>query len=442
MMRRLRDRLQLDRPLAFALATRIWQGISGPITIVLLIQSVTLPEQGVYYALIGVVGIQAYFELGLLNVLVSQSGHEMASIQKLESEGSATQLEHAAARMRDLIRSSMRWFGAASLLFILCALAFGWYSLADSDVQWRGPLLALVPLAAVAVFFAPAISILEGAGYRDLVYRFRFIQMFVGSLVVWATLWMGWKLWALPASSAVQGVIAAYIVLVATGSFFRRFRGLSVARSEFDWVRDVLPVQWRVALIGATFHFATQFFVVIVVMFYSDAEAAPLGMTLSITTAIQMLALAWVQTKYPVVSGHHGAGEREKAGTIWRQTAIVSTGLLVLGLMVLAGMIAGLPMLPWENLEQRFLQPWQVLVLSVGCLANHIAAVQGFYVLSRRARPLLAASLAGSLSTAAAVWIGGYLYSTNGVIIGYALTMSLVLVPAHTIAYMRFRANS
>ncbi|MEM1070350.1 MAG: hypothetical protein AAGI63_15715, partial [Planctomycetota bacterium] len=86
MHRKIRDRLQLDRPLGFAVATRVWQGISGPITIVLLVQALTLSEQGVYYAMIGIVGIQAYFELGLLNVLVSQSGHEMAAIRQLESD--------------------------------------------------------------------------------------------------------------------------------------------------------------------------------------------------------------------------------------------------------------------------------------------------------------------------------------------------------------------
>lgn len=445
MLRRIRDRLQLDRTLGYALATRVWQAVSGPITIALLIHALTLSEQGVYYALIGIIGIQAYFELGLLNVLVSHSGHEMAAIRKFDSDSETSaspDLENAAARMRDLIRSSMQWFGVASLMFLVCAWAFGRVSLADSEVEWQTPLLALLPFAALAVFFAPAISILEGAGYRDRVYRFRFVQMLAGSLVVWTTLLLGWKLWALVASSAVQAGMSAYLVWIASASFFARFRGVSTERSGFSWMRDVLPVQWRVALIGATFHFATQFFVVIVVMFHSDAQAAPLGMTLSVTTAIQMLALAWVQTKYPLVAAHHGAGDREKAGTMWRQTAIVSTSLLILGLATLTGLIACLPLLPWEDVPSRFLEPWQVCVLSLGCLANHIAAVQGFYVLSRRAKPLLAASLAGSLSTAVAVWIGGYLFSTNGVVVGYALAMSLVLVPAHTVAYLRFRAHT
>ena len=69
----LRARFQFDRPLAYALLTRLWQAASGRLHPAADC-SLDLSEQGVYYGIIGIVGIQAYFELGLLNVLVSQSG--------------------------------------------------------------------------------------------------------------------------------------------------------------------------------------------------------------------------------------------------------------------------------------------------------------------------------------------------------------------------------
>lgn len=441
----LRARLQLDRPLAYALLTRVWQAASGPITIVLLIRSLDLAEQGVYYGIIGIVGIQAYFELGLLNVLVSQAGHETAAMKKVEASSNGTAGQEldadwlaAAARMRDLIRDSFRWFSGAGLVYAVAALVFGWYSLADSDVAWQGPLLALVPIAAISVCLSPGLSILEGAGFRDVIFRFRFLQMTVGSVVMWISLECGLKLWALVLSSSVQALMFTYITFVGQSDFFRTFRSIKNQSSNFNWIHQVLPVQWRVALIGASFHFATQFFTVIVLWFHSDADAAPLGMTLSITTAIQMLALAWVQTQYPVVSLHHGSGEREKAGTIWRRTAVISTLLLVAGFVVLTAAIACLPWLG-KNIEDRFLAPWQVGVLGFGCLAIHIANIQGYYVLARRANPLLVASLVGSITTASAVWIGGYFYSVDGVVLGYALATCLVLAPVHTLAYARFR---
>ncbi len=120
---------------------------------------------------------------------------------------------------------------------------------------------------------------------------------------------------------------------------------------------------------------------------------------------------------------------------------MISSLLLIAGFVVLTAVVASLPWLD-KNIEDRFLAPWQVAVLGLGCLASHIATVQGYYVLARRANPLLAASLVGSIATAVAVWLGGYFYSTDGVVLGYALAMCLVLAPVHTFAYARFRRKS
>ena len=448
MLQNILQGLQWDKTLAYALLTRCWQALSGPVTIIFLIGSLDLPEQGIYYAIIGIVGIQAYFELGLLNVLVSQSSHTAAAMDlalKTAAKQDQDPLQNeqwlvAASRMRDLIQSANRWFSSAALLYALIAIGFGWLTLSDSQTGWQKPLLAAIPAAAITVALAPSISILEGAGFRDLVYRFRLFQMLLGSITVWLALVFGLKLWALVFASLAQALVSGYVIFFAKRDFFRQYLNLGARDSSFKWMRDVVPVQWRIALISASFHFATQFFTIIVCKFHSDSEAAPLGMTLSISTAIQMVALAWVQTKYPLIAIHHGEGKRERAGTLWRHTALVSTVLLSLGFGTLILLISCLPLLG-ETLPDRFLKPGQVALLAIGGLANHIAAIQGFYVLAMKAKPLLAASLFGSIPTAVLVWIGGYYLSTNGVLVGYAVGMGLFLVPAHTWAYIQFRKN-
>ena len=456
--RRLAQILQFDRPLAFALAARIWQGISGPVTIAILIESVSLREQGVYYGLVTIVGIQALFELGLLNVLVSYAGRLTATLGQdavnglraknlLRQTGDAA--PEAALRMRELIRGANRWFGGAAVLYVVVALIFGWRTLAGTSqtVGWKMPLLALVPLAAVPVFLSPKLAILEGAGHRDAVYRLRFWQAVMGSLGVWAALLAGWKLWALVVATLVQGACSLYIVYWSKASFFARFRAIDSRPADFSWLHDVVPAQWRMAMASMAVHLATQFFTVVVLAFHSEAEAAPLGMTLSVTMAIQMLSLAWVQTKFSVISAYHGAGNREAAGTMWRHTALVSTAILAFALGALLVLISLLPYLTAvspridQDVADRFLAPYQVIVLSIGCIAHHLVAVQSFYVISRAAAPLVVASVGGFLTTAVAVWIGGYLFSTDGVLIAYAATMTGVTLPLHTLAYLRFRVR-
>jgi hypothetical protein len=355
--------------------------------------------------------------------------------------------------MHELIRASQRWFSGASVLFATVAIGLGWYTFANSDTvtNWTAPLLVTVPIAAFGIYFAPALAVLEGSGDRELIYRIRFYQRFLGSFAVWASLVMGLGVWAIAVSAALQAVFSGYVPLVQRAAFFRRFKAITARPKNFSWQRDVVPAQWRAAAVSSAYHIATQLFTLVLLNFHTTVEAGCLGMTLTATTAIQMLALAWVQTKFSVISLQHGEGNREAAGTMWRQTAIVSSLLLMVAFVTLTILIACLPTIGWQlenwgfkprDLAARFITPTQCMILGVGCLANHLIAVQAFYVLARKANPFVIASVTGSLCTAAAVWIGGYLYATTGIVVGYAVTMALIGLPLHSYAYLQFRQQT
>ena len=94
-----------------------------------------------------------------------------------------------------------------------------------------------------------------------------------------------------------------------------------------------------------------------------------------------------------------------------------------------------------QGWERRFVAPWLTLVLGLGYLANHMLALQTYYVLSRGAKPLVVASLAGLLCTAVAIWWGGKQYSVTGVVVAYTLAMTCITLPLHTWAYLRFRSQ-
>ena len=443
MRRRLLDALQLDRTLAFALAARIWQSFSGPITIAFLIGSLTLSEQGVYYACINIIGIQAFFELGLLNVLISHVGHEAAALRVRDNSSAEDHdTDQAAMRLGELMRASSRWFGGATWLFLCLGYLVGGWALSNtsSEVAWVLPFACLVPLAAIMFYLSPWLAILEGAGHREAVYRFRLEVACVGSFVAWLSLAAGLKLWALVLPMFLQAGWGVYLVFVKQRQFFWRFRSLCDCPNDFSWAHNVLPMQWRMAAASLAAHLATQYFTLIVLTFHSDEQAAPLGMTLSVTTAVQTLAMAWTQTKFALVAAYHGGGDRELAGTIWRHTAVVSTLCLCVALTGLCVLVWLIRYIGWE-LQERFLTTPQIILLSIGCIVNHGIALQGFYVLSRRSNPLVVPLVVGYLSTAIAVWSAGYWFAANGVLAGYAITLALVALPLHTWAYIRFRSR-
>ncbi len=272
--------------------------------------------------------------------------------------------------------------------------------------------------------------------------------MITGSIAVWVVLISGGKIWALVAATSMQLLWTGGLVFWQFGNFFKQLRGTpddheskdeSHARS-FSWSRDVLPIQWRQALLSAVYHWATQLFTLIVLWFESEEAAGRLGMTMSLTGAIQAMALAWIQTKFALASQHHGTGDREKAGTMWRHMAVVSTTLLCVALIAATCIVAALP-LCGLGIERRFIAPWQLAILSIGIVANHLVAVEGFYVLSRGSRPLLSAALIGFIATGIAVWAAGYLSGTSGVVAGYALGTACITLPLHTWAYVHYKRS-
>lgn len=435
-IKRFSETLQLDRPLVYALGARVWQAFSGPVTIaiIVLLNSLNLAEQGIYYSLANILAIQMFFELGLLNILVSQAGLAASNLDG----------QFGRRRTSDLLRAALVWFRWASILFAVTALWMGWLALerAQTNLAWKLPFVFMVAASAVSIALSPAISVLEGAGFRAEVYRMRFWQMVVGNLAVWTAFLSGFKLWALVASSTVQMLFALYLVCIRHARFFRDCHAssaLATASSQpFSWTRDVMPLLWRIALLSAVYHFATQFFPLIVLWFQSKEAAGQLGMTLSVTGAIQSMALAWLQTKFSLASQHHGAGDRETAGTMWRRMALISTTLLLL-LLAIAIILVWLLPLAGQGIENRFITPVQITVLAFGIVANHLISVEGFYVMSRGSRPLLPAALIGFTATGIAVWIGGYLFGTDGVLCGYSATTAFVTLPLHTLAYLQFR---
>ncbi len=65
MQEKIRRLIALDRTLAYAIAARFWQSLSGPITLVLLLSTLDEKSQGIYYGFAHLVGLQAMFDLGL-----------------------------------------------------------------------------------------------------------------------------------------------------------------------------------------------------------------------------------------------------------------------------------------------------------------------------------------------------------------------------------------
>ncbi len=318
-------RLVGDRALGYSLVGRVWQTISGPITIALIIISLSPAEQGVYYALVSIVGLQAFVELGLLNVLISYVGQESSRLLPPSalaaaeiSKADRSRADRAAERIAFLIAGATRWFCWMSLVFAVAAILFGIWTFSSADVEgaWLAPLVALVLASAANVAISPLMAVLEGAGQREDIYKFRLLQIISGSAVVWLFLALGTGVWALVASAVTQTGWAVYMTRVRHAGLLKQLRTIPYHATDVSWASEIVPAQWRMAAISLSYHLATQFLVIVVLTYRSAEDAGRLGLTLSVTSAIQIISQTWLQANFPLISAKHGAGQTSAAGTL------------------------------------------------------------------------------------------------------------------------------
>ncbi len=444
MRQRLLAYFQIDRTLVYALSGRIWQILSGPVTIVLLVRMLTDGERGIYCTLIGLASLQNFFELGYLNVLISQAGRAIGeSPTQVTSSTAETSLTErppdAHVAIAGLLHASTHWFRIVSLMFFIVAIAVGSYSLRANrePIAWFGPMLVYLCFAATNFFLAPRLAIMEGAGGRSTVYRMQLCQFFTGTFAVWLSLSLGGKLWTLAISSAVQLFWAFVFLFVRPPAILVESSRLKlVALSPYP--AELGFNQRRMAIYSFTFFLATQLFVILVMTFHGEIEAGRIGMTMMVVSAIQIVSMAWLQTKYSVLAIHHGAGERSEASLLWRKSLLISTLILVIllfDLQILLFLIARY--LPGKELG--FVTPFELGIYSAGCIANHLIAAQTLFVMARRSNPLTVPATTGFLVTTLAVVIGAYLRGSLGLLVGYASAMCLFTLPIHSIAYLRVR---
>lgn len=435
----------LNHTVAAAIGGRLWQFISGPLTVYLIAIRFTEVEQGFFYAFSGYLGMQAFFELGLNGVLISIAGHEQATIDSAtrQDEVAADSEQHpsndaAYARLADLLNKSVRVYSLAALAFFLLAGFSGHLFFARQaatiSIQWLFPWWCLMALATFNLWLTPFLAILEGTGHARLVYRGRFIQAIFGSVAVWLALLADCSLWTAVVSAAAQTAIQCYMI---TGPGWKLLSPLLAKQKQqvtIAWRTTVLPMQWRIALQGIALYLATQALTPVLMETQNATVAGRWGMTWSILLALQSMAMAWINAAFPLATRFAANHERKKLRRYWRKVTWASSSLLLGGLLAF---IASLLLLHycWPSLAGRFLLPREIFIFGSGMLAYHFAASLSYLVRAQKRESLYWAATLGQLAVASACWLAGYFGTVATLCVAFAVTNIGFLLPLHLLAW-------
>ncbi len=440
--RQVAQRFDVDRAVAYAVAARGWQLLTGQVTALLIMFCLTKVEQGYYYAFVWLLGMQIFVELGLHVVIINVASHEWSELKSVDGEVEGS--PRALSRLASLNRIAVRWYLFAAGIFVVAVSVAGvvYFSgtavsaefvtdAESSTVRWFSPWLVLVFLTGLQLGLLPITSILEGCGQLPTINQFRFWQGMAGSFVVWSLLFVGFGVWALCGSAAVRLIGEAYLALGRYRKFFVTLRD-QPATDVVDWKSEVVPLQWRIAVQGAFHWFATHLAGLVLFKEYGPAVAGQFGLMWTVLTAIQGAATSWIDTRRPVFGRLIAERNYSELDRRFFSLCRISIGLVVAGtLLFTVGVVVVNQFSNWffDKIALKLPDVQTVLTYSLGFIAFQPAVCANIYVRAHKKDPFLLASIISNSAIAGLTVSLGTIYGIVGLVSGYLIGVAGILTP-------------
>lgn len=440
-LRRLFRQTEVDQAVFFGVLTRVLQLLAGPISIVIITRKMTPEVQGFYYTFGSVLALQSFVELSLYLVIINVASHEWAHLG-LDGERRIIGSSESLSRLVSLGRVVFKWYAAASALFVVGAGTVGYLFFSQDphpSIAWQGPWLALIGLTGLLLWFLPFNSLLEGCNQVATIQKFRLSQAILSYLVLWITLALGGGLWALVASAGVKVLRDMYLLGVQYRRFFEPFLKPPTG-PRMRWITEIWPMQWRLALSGVVSYFAFSLYNPVMFQYHGAAVAGQMGMTWSITWAVQSMALMWIHTKVPRFGMLIAKKDYAGLDRFWLRTSAVSMVVVTAGAGAVLLLVIGLNVLN-VPLAGRMLPPLPLGMFLLATIFMQISQCQSAYLRAHKQEPILVMSVASSLATGLLVWVLGSRFGPIGAAIAYLGVIALIVVPWGTIIWLRCRTE-
>ena len=427
----------MDHATSWFVASRMLGFISSPVTLVLIGLNLTPVQQGYFYTLYNILSFIVFFELGLGGVLIYIIGHHTSGIV-WNSRKDISGPPETMRWLSGLFRKIVVWYGAMGIAFLAIVLPVGYYVLSSSKglpaSEYVPPFILTVVMFGICVFLGGFSSLVEGTGCIHRVKRMQFFQGVAGASGVILGLALHFGLWAV-----AFGQIAAFFVLGGWVLSYREiFRKLVVDRKHSQtvrWSKEVLPLQWRIAVTWLSGYFINMSFVPILFAYRDPIEAGQMGMELKVSGALYLVSVGLVTTKAAKLSGL-AVSDRAAFFRMVRHNALAAIGLSFAGAAALAVLLLLLKDW-WPSFPQRLLPFWPTMaIMGVSILAAGLSSLQ-VYARAQKQDPFIWANLTTAACVVVITFYTAINMDASAMAYGYFLVVLLISVPMH-LYFLRF----
>ena len=302
-MKKLINKLGIDKAIAYSSAARIVQAGSNIVTIFFLAKYLSQEEQGFYYTFGSLVAVQVFFELGLTNIITQFVAHEYAYVT-VENDKSIYK-----SRLSSLLHFCIKWYFYLSILLFFILIIVGWvffthYDTEGDNVSWKIPWFLISFGTCLRLFQSPLNSFLLGMNKVEEMSLISLYQQLILPISMWLGLYGGLKLYVVGISLVLSAVVWYLYV------YFSKMKQVLIdiyknpIIERIKYVDEIFPFQWRIAISWISGYLIYQLFTPVIFATGGAIIAGQIGMTLQVLNGIQALSMSWINTKIPLLSNN------------------------------------------------------------------------------------------------------------------------------------------
>lgn len=417
-----------NKGLSFIVAQRLWQGLAGLVTVVMITFTLTQEQQGWYYTFLSLAALYSIFEMGLSSALIQVTAHMFVNLHWL-TKGRVGG-KSVSIFTSFLSRSVKAYFIFASA-FLIISFLIGLYvfshkvsPLITSGI-WLLPWFLLVVVTAFNMMTLPFLAVLEGSGEIAEVYAVRLMQGVLGGLGCWLVLLMGGWLWAaimMPLCSLF--VVCFWIVKKRKGLVLYSFK--SIHNGEFDWYKELWPLQWRIGINWISVFLMSQLATPILFYYQNPVVAGQMGLSLTIAHMLGILAQSWIVRRVPIMSQAVAKREWNVLDHLFKKDLRHSLVVFFGGVFIL---LLAHYFISKTYYSERILPFWSFAGLLGFVLFYHINGAFSAQLRSFKREPLVWISLLGGFLILTGSIYEARIHSADGVVMVMLCVETLLVFP-------------
>ncbi|MDE3187028.1 MAG: hypothetical protein KGM96_05810 [Acidobacteriota bacterium] len=434
--------LGMDGAVAYAFLARMTSIVGSTGTVLLIARFLSPVEQGYYYTLLSLVSLQLVFELGFSFVVQQLAAHESIHLD-LRPDGSVGGDAVAHARLASALQLSLLWYTVAALAMGIVVAPLGMLFFArhiaagGTQVAWQGPWMAAVAASMAGLWCLPFYSFIEGYGQVRAVAAMRFQQAIAAAVLAWTAMLLHHGLYS-PAMVIVGQIGTGLFFLSGRRSLLLGLLRHPVREHSIRWSREVWPFQWRIAVSWMCSYFTVQIFIPIVFALRGAVEAGKMGMSLSITGYMTVLALVWTSTKATPFGNMIARGEFHGLDRLFFRTLLQSMAAFATIAISVMAAVALLPLVA-PGLAARMVSAGLFAALVLGAAANHLAQSLAILLRCFKKEPFLAQSLTVAALTLLLAAISIPKLGNAGAVLSYLVANGVAGLPIAALIFARAR---